>query len=393
MPELKSGWTRVRFGDVVRQSKEKADPVTSGLERFVAGEHMDTDELRIRRWGTIGDGYLGPAFTARFSPGQVLYGSRRTYLRKVALADFDGICANTTFVLESVNPKVLLPELLPFIMQTEAFHEHSKRESKGSVNPYVNFSDLAWYEFSLPPLEEQRRLALLLTGVYLSQEANKRALEKCVRMRDSFLNDSFDYEDNDDLVNLGYYCGIQVGFPFKSTEYVVTGDRLLRCSNVKIGVLEWLPSETKFWPTSRRNEFEDYILAVGDIVLAMDRPFIGDGFKCARVREADLPALLLQRVGRFKPNKNANLGFLWAFINSISFSSQLRQKQKGMDLPHISRYDIEGVQLKEITLKQQMKIAEQFIEIENFLESLRKRISETDLLRRITSTCLFNGQC
>lgn len=162
MADLKPGWRRVKFGDVVRQVKTKSDPKTSGLERYVAGEHMDTDDLRIRRWGEIGDGYLGPAFHMRFKPGQVLYGSRRTYLRKVAVADFEGICANTTFVLESADPTKLLPPFLPFVMQTEGFNEHSKRESKGSVNPYVNFSDLAWYEFALPPPEEQHQIAHLL---------------------------------------------------------------------------------------------------------------------------------------------------------------------------------------------------------------------------------------
>ena len=96
----KQGWRQVKFGDVVRRVKERVDPETSGLERYVAGDHMDTDDLRIRRWGEIGSGYLGPAFHMRFRPGQVLYGSRRTYLRKVAVADFDGICANTTFVIE-----------------------------------------------------------------------------------------------------------------------------------------------------------------------------------------------------------------------------------------------------------------------------------------------------
>ena len=154
-----AGWTTVRFGDVVRRAKDKVDPRESGLDRYIAGEHMDTDDLRIRRWGTISDGYLGPAFHMRFRPGQVLYGSRRTYLRKVALATFEGITANTTYVLEPIDSDRLLPELLPFIMQTESFHAHSKKESRGSVNPYVNFSDLARYEFALPPCEEQRRLS------------------------------------------------------------------------------------------------------------------------------------------------------------------------------------------------------------------------------------------
>ena len=167
---LKPGWTRVAFGDVVRQIKDHVDPTAAGLQRYVAGEHMDTDDLRIRRWGTVGDGYLGPAFHARFRPGHVLYGSRRTYLRKIAVADFEGVTANTTFVIETRDPNVLLPELLPFIMQTESFHEHSIKKSKGSVNPYVNFSDIAAYEFALPPLREQRRMAgALLHATALSE--------------------------------------------------------------------------------------------------------------------------------------------------------------------------------------------------------------------------------
>src|SRR4051794_34033825 len=178
-PISRARWTRVAFGDVVGKVNDKADPWDSGLERYVAGDHMDTDDLRIRRWGTIGDGYLGPAFHMRFKPGHVLYGSRRTYLRKVALADFEGITANTTYVIETRDRKVLLPELLPFIMQTESFHEHSIKQSKGSVNPYINFSDLTWYEFSLPPLEEQRRIAQVLntsTAVaYRHDEAATRA--------------------------------------------------------------------------------------------------------------------------------------------------------------------------------------------------------------------------
>jgi type I restriction enzyme S subunit len=187
MSDLKPGWQRVKFGEVVRQVKDKVDPGTSGIGRFVAGEHMDTDDLRIRRWGDVGDGYLGPAFNMRFKPGQVLYGSRRTYLRKVAVADFEGICANTTFILETKNPTELLPELLPFIMSMDAFHEHSKRESKGSVNPYVNFSDLAWFEFGLPPLDEQRRLVRIFSAAAdmvdtarLSEEAGKIAVESAL---------------------------------------------------------------------------------------------------------------------------------------------------------------------------------------------------------------------
>lgn len=181
------GWTTVALGDVVRLVKDKVDPEDSGLERYVAGEHMATDDLQIRRWGEIGDGYLGPAFHMRFKPGHVLYGSRRTYLRKVALATFEGVTSNTTYVLESAAPDALLPELLPFVMQAESFHAHSVRESKGSVNPYVNFSDLAWYEFALPPLEEQRRIARALQAMEDLKERVRIAQESLRRVSSSWI--------------------------------------------------------------------------------------------------------------------------------------------------------------------------------------------------------------
>lgn len=178
---------RVLFGDVVRHVKDKVDPVTSRLTRYVAGEHMDSDDLRIRRWGEINSNYLGPAFHMRFKPGQVLYGSRRTYLRKVAVPDFTGVCANTTFVLEPKDPSVLLPEFLPFLMQTEAFHTHSIKQSKGSVNPYVNFSDLAWWEFVLPSLQEQRTLASAMSAVWECIAANDDARVAGERARQAMI--------------------------------------------------------------------------------------------------------------------------------------------------------------------------------------------------------------
>jgi type I restriction enzyme S subunit len=183
-----NGWRRVKFGDVVRKVNDRVDPDTGGIERYVAGEHMETDDLTIRRWGEVGDGYLGPAFHMRFKPGQVLYGSRRTYLRKVAVADFEGITANTTFVLEP-SSKDLLPEFLPLVMTTEAFHEHSIKQSKGSVNPYINFSDLTWYEFALPPIDEQRRLVEILGASTELVERSRVALQSARSLMAAYAHD------------------------------------------------------------------------------------------------------------------------------------------------------------------------------------------------------------
>ena len=160
MPEkLKKGWSRVAFGDVVRLCRERSsDPARDGIERYVGLEHLEPGDLKLRRWGNVSD---GTTFTSVFRAGQVLFGKRRAYQRKVAVADFDGVCSGDIYVLEPKNEH-LLPELLPFICQTDGFFEHAVGTSAGSLSPRTNWDSLASYEFPLPPLEEQRRIVDVL---------------------------------------------------------------------------------------------------------------------------------------------------------------------------------------------------------------------------------------
>jgi type I restriction enzyme S subunit len=149
----KPGWRRVKFGDVVRLSKARSqDPLTDGFERYVGLEHLEPGDLRLRSWGNVADGVT---FTSVFQPGHVLFGKRRAYQRKVAVADFAGVCSGDIYVLETKDAQVLLPELLPFICQTDAFFDHAVGTSAGSLSPRTNWTSLADFEFALPPIHEQ----------------------------------------------------------------------------------------------------------------------------------------------------------------------------------------------------------------------------------------------
>lgn len=168
--------SRVKFGDVVKDVKINIDRLNNPFEYYVAGDHMDSEDFIIHRKGRFATDDVGPAFTRVFKPGQILYGSRRTYLKKIAVADFEGVCANTTFVFETKDPYALEQRLLPFIMLSRDFTTWSIAKSKGSTNPYVLFSDLADFEFELPPLEEQKVLADKLWAAYRLKEAYKKLL-------------------------------------------------------------------------------------------------------------------------------------------------------------------------------------------------------------------------
>jgi type I restriction enzyme S subunit len=167
---------KVKFGDVVRDVKNNVDRSNNPYEFYVAGDHMDSEDFHINRRGAFATDDVGPAFVRIFNPGQVLYGSRRTYLKKVCVADFAGVCANTTFVFETKNDDAFSQRLLPFIMLSDAFTDWSIKHSKGSTNPYVLFSDLADYEFDLPSMEEQKKLAELLWAANDLKEKYKKAI-------------------------------------------------------------------------------------------------------------------------------------------------------------------------------------------------------------------------
>jgi len=183
MAELKPGWQRVKFGDVVRLNKETCkDPEAEGIERVIGLEHLEPGDLRVRSWGDVAD---GTTFTNRVRPGQVLFGKRRAYQRKVAVADFDAICSGDIYVFETKDEAHLTQGLLPFVCQTDSFFEHAVGTSAGSLSPRTNWGSLAAYEFFLPPLEDQARLVEALSAFRTYQEKFNEVIRASKMLREA----------------------------------------------------------------------------------------------------------------------------------------------------------------------------------------------------------------
>jgi hypothetical protein len=148
------------------------DPSEADVEYYVGLEHLESDSLTIRRWGSPSD---VEATKLKFRAGDIIFGRRRVYQRKLAVADFDGICSAHAMVLRA-KPAVALPEFLPFFMQSDLFMERAREISVGSLSPTINWKTLAKEEFALPALNEQRRISNVLVTVDQALDA----LRTCV---------------------------------------------------------------------------------------------------------------------------------------------------------------------------------------------------------------------
>lgn len=181
---------------------------------------------------------------------------------------------------------------------------------------------------------------------------------------------------------LGDHVDMTFGYAFKSSDFTEGPNnvRLLRGDNVVQGRLRW--DGVKRFPSSRISEVRRYELSVGDVVVAMDRPWIEAGLKFSVVRPADVPSLLVQRVARLRARDGLDQGYLAAIIGSRVFTEYVIGVQTGSAVPHISGSQIAGFEIATLPpVEEQRAIAQILAVLDDKIESNRRAISAaSDLL-------------
>ena len=180
-----------RFDEIAINSTAKKKPVESDKFHYVGLEHIDSGSFEITRWGSdvapVGEKLI-------MQKGDVLFGKRRAYQRKVAIAPFDGIFSAHGMVL---RPKedVTCKEFFPFFLSSNQFMDTAIRISVGGLSPTINWKDLQKQEFELPSIEEQRILADKLWAAYELKEAYKKMIAATDEMvKSQFIEMFGDYE-------------------------------------------------------------------------------------------------------------------------------------------------------------------------------------------------------
>lgn len=167
-----------RFEDIAINSTEKKKPIESDKEHYLGLEHLDSGTFKVSRFGSevapIGDKLI-------MKKGDVLFGKRRAYQKKVAIAPFDGIFSAHGMVL---RPKedVIDKHFFPLFIASDYFLDAAIKISVGSLSPTINWRDLKELKFNLPELNEQKKLAEVLWQIVDTMESYKKLLAKTDEM-------------------------------------------------------------------------------------------------------------------------------------------------------------------------------------------------------------------
>lgn len=377
---LKPGWKVWRFDQMATNVNVRIDnPSESGMEHYVGLEHLDADSLKIRRWGSPDD---VEATKLLFKKGDIIFGRRRAYQRKLGVAEFDGICSAHAMVLRAKS-EVVLPEFLPFFMQSDLFMKRAVEISVGSLSPTINWKTMAMQEFALPPIHEQQIMVVALAALQETSAAYADSLEESRRLLAN-IRDRVLWEGEGQNLQETSIGSIPAGWLAKKLGDVVD---FQGGTQPPAKVFEFAPSPTNIRLIQIRDyksdEFKTYIpralarkfCSVDDVMIGRYGPPV---FQILRGLDGAYNVALIKA----QPRDGLEKGYLYHFLKErallqmIEGLSRRSSGQSGVDMDKLKAYPIPLP-----PLETQQRLSRLFDSMEYSLEGIQARLSALIPLR------------
>lgn len=359
----------MKLEEFARESRATHKGDKSGVP-IVGLEHLIPQEIKFSGYDVDTEN----TFTKTFKKGQILFGRRRAYLKKAAIADFDGICSGDITVIEAIPGKVD-PLLLPFIIQNDKFFDYAVSRSAGGLSPRVKWEHLKDYEFDLPPIEEQRILADKLWAAYRLKESYKKLLTATQEMVKSQFIEMF---GNTSKEMLGKFIQVVRGVSYKPSDVKTADDPdtavILRSNNINDANLN---TDEVVYINKNRVSGDQY-LRVNDIVVCAS-----NGSK-ALVGKAAINKTLTNQYahGAFcllvRPNDNINPVYLNTFFQTSLYKKQIDELAAGSNILNIKQEYLTNMILPLPIIEEQNKFAIIAEQADKSKFELRKSIEAID---------------
>ena len=397
-----SGWTSVLLGSAAQvfngktpsktEQREAGHPVlkirdVSELGKFRGPFQSFVDESLAERYASKrvqqGDTLiLNAAHNADYVGSKTFHAELAAY----------GALATGEWLIVRPDPETLDAGFVHHWVRLDS----TRREIKEVVNGiHLYPKDVARLKVPLPPLPEQRHIAAILDQADALRAKRREALAQLDSLMRSIFIEMFGTASTDQLewpkLSLAEVADVLTGYAFKSDEFVDLGKstvRLCRGTNVMPGRVDW--QDLACWPKAGLETLSSFVLEAGDIVMAMDRPWISEGFKIARIAQSDCPALLVQRVARVRARENALNDFLYGLLLQPAFAQHCRPTET--TIPHISPKEIRSFELRLPPLALQETFATRIRAVEALKATHHAALTELEALFASLQHRAFAGQ-
>jgi type I restriction enzyme, S subunit len=375
---LKAGWKVWRFDQMATNVNVRIDnPSESGMEHYVGLEHLDADSLKIRRWGTPDD---VEATKLMFKKGDIIFGRRRAYQRKLGVAEFDGICSAHAMVLRA-KPEVVLPDFLPFFMQSDLFMTRAVEISVGSLSPTINWKTMAAQEFSLPSLNYQRRIVELLCAIDEKSESIVNAINALSQARIGFIEAFIAKQSQiSPIISLVEGCMRVTDGTHQPPAFTEQGIPFFLVKTISSGYVDWesikFISQATYVELTRRVKPKR-----GDVLYTA----VGATYGVALRVNFDEPFVFQRHIAHIVPNPEKLVGgYIEQFLNSRTGKRQSDKTAIGSAQPTVTLKSLSNFKIPMPSLEEQSAFTAEVDDMSSASAQLEERLRSVKHLRGTT---------
>lgn len=406
MNKCPNGWKLAKLGDIAKRINDIwPDRKEWYFERYISGNNFDPGEIVLERSNLIkgNENVIGYQFKWRFQPGDTLYVVKNPRLRKAAIVDFEGICSISTFVIRTDKTQ-FLQELLPYLLQTEGFVFHACNHAHGSTNPFLNWKDIANYEFYMAPLNQQKKIYKILYSIEDNIAKQRKLIRLVEKMRSVILDEllrkgtSHKRFKKTEMGNLPGTWHVQklgtvstikarIGWRgLKSAEYTIEGPHLIAATHIIGSKVDW--DICDHISDFRYEESPEIKLEKGDTILSKD----GTIGRVAFIDELPNKATINTTMMLIRPIKEIFIPkFIFYYLQGEVFQGLIRSRLAGSTIPHIFQRDMKNLFVPIMPKDEQLAIVRIIENIDETLKTIKDDLIMKSKLKKKLTNDLLSG--
>jgi type I restriction enzyme S subunit len=397
-----SNWNKVKFGEIAKRKSVRINkPKDSGYEKYVGLEHLDPGALIVKRWGSSQD---VSSSMQLFNKNDILFARRNTYLRRVSVALFDGVCSGDIIVIDPIL-KHIVDGFLPIFMQFEEFENRVIAWSAGAFSKRVKWKQLSSFEVWLPPKEDQQKIVDTIWSIQLSQEKAENIVEVAEKLKKGLLEElltkgighrRFKKTELGELPEEWFVTRFEAILSegprngiYKSKEYRGYGVKMVNMKEMFQYGLIGNPEMDRVYLNA--SEYERFLIKPGDLLFARRSLVEAGAGKCCLVI-GDEPRTFESSIIRIRVGNNVEPKFLYYLFNSNVGRTYLRRIIRKVAVSGITGKDLLKLVIALPEKPEQKRIVNKIQSVEQNLDNLRSYLYSVRNLRNKLGNSFLSGE-